>query len=113
MSRRYSSSRVPAQKLADRIETKCQAKNRLGDLNGQIRVQESLIRSANITILKYKKEIRLIEEKFELLPKTRRGMNKNKPADSSKVDVDPVEGKQTEEYHSESMEQEEADISTQ
>ena len=77
MSRnRYTSSRKPALALAERIVTQCQAKNRLSELDGQIRVQESLMRSAEITILKYKKEKRLIEEKMVSLPKTKRGLPK-------------------------------------
>lgn len=84
MSRcRYTSSCKPAQELADKIVTQCQAKNRLWNLDCQIKVQESLIRSAEITILKYKKEKRLIEEKINSLPKTKRGLPKT---------ADPTDG---------------------
>jgi uncharacterized coiled-coil protein SlyX len=77
MSRRFSSSRVPADKLAAKIITQCQAHNRISLLKGQIGTQESLIRQAEIAILKYKKEARLIEEKIDSLPKTMRELNKN------------------------------------
>lgn len=76
MSRRYCSSRKPAQALADRIVTQCQARNRIWALESQIGTQEALKRSADISILKYKKEIRLIEEKMNDLPKTKRGLNR-------------------------------------
>lgn len=77
--RRFTSSRIPAQKLADRISTQCEAKNRSGTIHRQIRTQESIIRQAQITILKYKKELQLIEEKVSSLPKTKRELNKEKP----------------------------------
>lgn len=74
--RRFTSSRIPAQKLADKISTKCEAKNRINVILGQIKTQESIIRQANVAILKYKKELRLIEEKVSNLPATKRGFTK-------------------------------------
>lgn len=75
MSRRYCSSRKPAQNLADKIVTQCQANNRLNNLDGQIQTQQGLIKSAEIAILKHQKEKRLIEEKLAQLPRTKRGLN--------------------------------------
>lgn len=83
MARRYCSSRKPAQALADRIITKCQAKNRLFDLELQIKSQEALLRQAEIAIMKYKKEMRLIE-KMDSLPKTKRGINVAESTNASK-----------------------------
>lgn len=91
MSRRYSSSRKPAQALADRITTKCQANNRLWDLEIQIKRQECLVRDAQIAILKYQKEIRLIKEKMDTLPKTRRGLKNAKPVENAPLAADMMD----------------------
>ncbi len=55
---------VSAQDLADKIKTKRSAEQRIYKLKRMIEGEERCINSAQITIKKHQKEIRLLKEKF-------------------------------------------------
>lgn len=56
---------VSAQALADKIKTARSAETRIHKLKRMIEGEERCINSAQITIKKHKKEIRLLKEKFD------------------------------------------------
>jgi hypothetical protein len=69
---------VNAKKLADKIKTKCQSKNRIHKLKEMIEGEERCINSAQITIRKHQKEIRLLKEKFSNKEKEEKKSTKRK-----------------------------------